>query len=76
MAEDLADIEGRVESLESRMKMAMENHAWLTKTVLTNDKKTSDDVAELKKQVGDPKEIADLKARVKELEAKLAKMKK
>jgi hypothetical protein len=56
--------------------MAMENHAWLTKTVLTNDKKMSDDVAELKKQVGDPKEIADLKARVKELEAKLAKMKK
>jgi tetrahydromethanopterin S-methyltransferase subunit G len=76
MADDLEDIAQRVDSLEKRLKMLIEDTATLWKTYMASDKDLRAEMADLKKQVGDPKEIADLKSRVKELEAKLGKMKK
>ncbi len=76
MAADLDDIASRVVSLEKRVSMVIDHSAQLMSDFTDETKDTRTGLADLKKQAVDPKEIADLKARVKELEAKLAKMKK
>ena len=76
MADDgeMKDVQQRVESLEKSDSFLRQLISGNYKEFMATEKELSDGIADLKKQLGDPKEIADLKARVKELETKLGKM--
>ena len=74
MAED-SDIKALARQLDSLSDAV----SMVDKNAITRIEHVKEDVAALRKQVGDPmktaeKEIADLKARVKDLETKMAKM--
>ena len=73
--DDMKDVLERLGSLEKFDKSVWE---WISdnfKAFEASEKDLRTQIAELKKQGGGPdKEIADLKARVKELETKLGKM--
>ena len=74
--DDMKDVQMRVESLEKSDRFLRELISGNYKEFMASEKDVLTQIAGLEKQVGDPKEIADLKARVKELESKLGKMKK
>ena len=73
--DDMKDVLMRVDSLEKSDKFVRDLIFANYKQFMASEKDLLTQIAELKKQGGGPdKEIADLKARVKELEAKLGKM--
>ena len=76
MADDgeMKDVQQRVESLEKSDSFLRQLILGNYKEFEASEKDLLTQIADLKKQLGDPKEIADLKARVKELETKLGKM--
>ena len=76
MADDgeMKDVQQRVESLEKSDSFLRQLILGNYKEFEASEKDLLTQIADLKKQLGDPKEIADLKARVKDLETKLGKM--
>ncbi len=78
---DIDDLEKRVAGAEDWIKGLRDRIDLLTKAHMATEDELNADISALKKQYGDSnktadKDIADLKARVKELEAKMGKMKK
>lgn len=82
MAEaDIDDLEKRVAGAEDWIKSLRDRLDLLNKAYMATEDELNADITDLKKQFGESnktadKDIADLKARVKELETKLGKMKK
>ena len=80
MAEaDIDDLAKRVVETEAMVKGLRESLNMLNKAYMATEDELNADIAALKKQYGESsktadKDIADLKARVKELETKLGKM--